>query len=80
MGPPPDRLQGAHGAAGATAEVVVQLAVHGVQTVVGGHVLGDGREGALLAAAGILETARAEEVPVAGFVTLANLWDAGRGR
>ena len=32
--------------------------------------------GALLAAAGILETARAEEVPVAGFVTLANLWDA----
>jgi len=32
--------------------------------------------GALLAAAGIPETARAEEVPVAGFVTLANLWDA----
>jgi 16S rRNA (adenine1518-N6/adenine1519-N6)-dimethyltransferase len=36
--------------------------------------------GALLAAAEILETARAEEVPVSGFVTLANLWDAGRGR
>ncbi|MCJ2141673.1 16S rRNA (adenine(1518)-N(6)/adenine(1519)-N(6))-dimethyltransferase RsmA [Methylobacterium sp. E-066] len=36
--------------------------------------------GALLAAAKILETARAEEVPVAGFVTLANLWDAARGR
>jgi len=36
--------------------------------------------GALLAAAEILETARAEEVPVSGFVTLANLWDAQRGR
>ena len=24
--------------------------------------------------------ARAEEVPVSGFVTLANLWDAQRGR
>ncbi|MDP4025688.1 16S rRNA (adenine(1518)-N(6)/adenine(1519)-N(6))-dimethyltransferase RsmA [Methylobacterium sp. NEAU 140] len=33
----------------------------------------------LLAAAGIPETARAEEVPVAGFVDLANLWDAARG-
>jgi 16S rRNA (adenine1518-N6/adenine1519-N6)-dimethyltransferase len=32
--------------------------------------------GALLAAAGIPETARAEEIPVAGFVELANLWDA----
>ena len=31
---------------------------------------------ALLAEAGIAETARAEEVPVAGFVRLANLWDA----
>ncbi|MCB4800971.1 16S rRNA (adenine1518-N6/adenine1519-N6)-dimethyltransferase [Methylobacterium brachiatum] len=36
--------------------------------------------GVLLAAAEILETARAEEVPVSGFVTLANLWDAQRGR
>lgn len=34
--------------------------------------------GPLLAAAGIPETARAEEVPVAGFVALANLWDADR--
>ncbi|MEX7181704.1 hypothetical protein AB2D29_32890, partial [Pseudomonas aeruginosa] len=33
---------------------------------------------ALLAEAGIAETARAEEVPVAGFVWLANLWDAHR--
>ena len=33
---------------------------------------------ALLAEAGIAETARAEEVPVAGFVRLANLWDAQR--
>ncbi|TXN45035.1 16S rRNA (adenine(1518)-N(6)/adenine(1519)-N(6))-dimethyltransferase RsmA [Methylobacterium sp. WL30] len=33
---------------------------------------------ALLAEAGIAETARAEEVPVAGFVRLANLWDAHR--
>ena len=32
--------------------------------------------GSLLAQADIAETARAEEVPVAGFVTLANLWDA----
>ncbi|WP_375455917.1 16S rRNA (adenine(1518)-N(6)/adenine(1519)-N(6))-dimethyltransferase RsmA [uncultured Methylobacterium sp.] len=32
--------------------------------------------GALLARAGIAGTARAEEVPVAGFVTLANLWEA----
>ncbi|WP_375464012.1 16S rRNA (adenine(1518)-N(6)/adenine(1519)-N(6))-dimethyltransferase RsmA [uncultured Methylobacterium sp.] len=32
--------------------------------------------GTLLAKAGIAGTARAEEVPVAGFVTLANLWDA----
>ncbi|KNY23494.1 16S rRNA (adenine(1518)-N(6)/adenine(1519)-N(6))-dimethyltransferase RsmA [Methylobacterium sp. ARG-1] len=36
--------------------------------------------GALLAVAEIPETARAEEVPVSGFVTLANLWDAQRGR
>jgi len=34
--------------------------------------------GALLAAAAILETARAEEVPVTGFVALANLWDQHR--
>jgi 16S rRNA (adenine1518-N6/adenine1519-N6)-dimethyltransferase len=34
--------------------------------------------GALLAASGLAETARAEEVPVAGFVDLANLWDAHR--
>ena len=34
--------------------------------------------GALLAAARLSETARAEEVPVAGFVDLANLWDAHR--
>jgi 16S rRNA (adenine1518-N6/adenine1519-N6)-dimethyltransferase len=34
--------------------------------------------GALLAAAGLAETARAEEIPVAGFVDLANLWDAHR--
>ncbi len=34
---------------------------------------------AILAAAGIAETARAEEVPVAGFVALANAWDAARG-
>ncbi|MDR7037851.1 16S rRNA (adenine1518-N6/adenine1519-N6)-dimethyltransferase [Methylobacterium sp. BE186] len=33
---------------------------------------------ALLAATGIPETARAEEVPVAGFVALANAWDAQR--
>ena len=32
----------------------------------------------LLAAAGVPGTARAEEVPVAGFVDLANLWDAHR--
>jgi 16S rRNA (adenine1518-N6/adenine1519-N6)-dimethyltransferase len=32
----------------------------------------------LLAAAGIAETARAEEVPVSGFVDLANRWDAQR--
>ncbi len=34
--------------------------------------------GVLLAASGLAETARAEEVPVAGFVDLANLWDAHR--
>ncbi|MGU3537148.1 16S rRNA (adenine(1518)-N(6)/adenine(1519)-N(6))-dimethyltransferase RsmA [Methylobacterium sp. A54F] len=33
---------------------------------------------ALLATVGIPETARAEEVPVAGFVALANAWDAHR--
>ncbi|GJD55872.1 16S rRNA (adenine(1518)-N(6)/adenine(1519)-N(6))-dimethyltransferase RsmA [Methylobacterium dankookense] len=36
--------------------------------------------GTILAAAALPETARAEEVPVAGFVALANAWDAGRGR
>ncbi len=34
--------------------------------------------GNLLAAAGLSETARAEEIPVAGFVDLANRWDAHR--
>ncbi|MGU3541533.1 16S rRNA (adenine(1518)-N(6)/adenine(1519)-N(6))-dimethyltransferase RsmA [Methylobacterium sp. A52T] len=34
--------------------------------------------GALLAAAGLSETARAEEIPVSGFVDLANRWDAHR--
>lgn len=34
----------------------------------------------LLAEAGIPETARAEEIPVAGFVALANAWDRARGR
>ena len=34
--------------------------------------------GILLAAAGLVETARAEEIPVAGFVNLANRWDAHR--
>lgn len=34
--------------------------------------------GILLAAAGLVETARAEEIPVAGFVDLANRWDAHR--
>lgn len=34
----------------------------------------------LLAEAGLPETARAEEVPVAGFVALANAWDRARGR
>ncbi|APT29421.1 MULTISPECIES: 16S rRNA (adenine(1518)-N(6)/adenine(1519)-N(6))-dimethyltransferase RsmA [Methylobacterium] len=34
--------------------------------------------GILLAAAGLVETARAEEIPVAGFVDLANRWDARR--
>ena len=32
--------------------------------------------GRLLEAAGLAETARAEEIPVSGFVDLANLWDA----
>jgi 16S rRNA (adenine1518-N6/adenine1519-N6)-dimethyltransferase len=36
--------------------------------------------GTILAAAGLPETARAEEVPVSGFVALANAWEAGRGR
>ena len=36
--------------------------------------------GTILAAADLTETARAEEVPVAGFVALANAWDAARGR
>ena len=35
--------------------------------------------GALIAAAGLAETARAEEVPVAGFVALANAYMAMRG-
>jgi 16S rRNA (adenine1518-N6/adenine1519-N6)-dimethyltransferase len=34
--------------------------------------------GAIIAAAGIEETIRAEEVPVEGYVALANAWDAGR--
>ena len=34
--------------------------------------------GRLLEAAGLAETARAEEIPVSGFVDLANLWDAQR--
>ncbi|GJD87985.1 MULTISPECIES: 16S rRNA (adenine(1518)-N(6)/adenine(1519)-N(6))-dimethyltransferase RsmA [Methylobacterium] len=34
----------------------------------------------LLAEAGIADTARAEEVPVAGFVALATAWDRARGR
>ncbi|MBE7243611.1 MAG: 16S rRNA (adenine(1518)-N(6)/adenine(1519)-N(6))-dimethyltransferase RsmA [Actinomycetospora chiangmaiensis] len=34
----------------------------------------------LLAVAGIADTARAEEVPVAGFVALATAWDRARGR
>ena len=34
--------------------------------------------GALLAEAGIPETARAEEVPVAGYVRLANAFDLSR--
>lgn len=34
--------------------------------------------GILLAAAGLVETARAEEIPVAGFVDLANRWEAHR--
>jgi 16S rRNA (adenine1518-N6/adenine1519-N6)-dimethyltransferase len=33
-----------------------------------------GEPGPLLAAAGIAETARAEEVPVEGFVALARVW------
>jgi 16S rRNA (adenine1518-N6/adenine1519-N6)-dimethyltransferase len=33
---------------------------------------------ALIAAAGLRETARAEEVPVAGYVALANAYDASR--
>ncbi len=32
----------------------------------------------LLDAVGIVETARAEEIPVEGFVALANAWDADR--
>jgi 16S rRNA (adenine1518-N6/adenine1519-N6)-dimethyltransferase len=34
--------------------------------------------GPLLSATGIVETARAEEIPVEGFVALANAWDAQR--
>jgi 16S rRNA (adenine1518-N6/adenine1519-N6)-dimethyltransferase len=33
---------------------------------------------ALIAQAGLLETSRAEEIPVAGFVALANAWDKAR--
>ena len=36
--------------------------------------------GTILDAAGLPETARAEEVPVSGFVALAKAWDAARGR
>jgi 16S rRNA (adenine1518-N6/adenine1519-N6)-dimethyltransferase len=36
--------------------------------------------GALIRAAGLSETERAEEVPVAGYVALANAWDVMRGR
>ena len=36
--------------------------------------------GPLIAAVGLRETARAEEVPVAGYVALANAWDAARDR
>jgi 16S rRNA (adenine1518-N6/adenine1519-N6)-dimethyltransferase len=32
----------------------------------------------LIAEAGLLETSRAEEIPVAGFVALANAWDRSR--
>jgi 16S rRNA (adenine1518-N6/adenine1519-N6)-dimethyltransferase len=36
--------------------------------------------GAIIAAAGLDETIRAEDVPVAGFVALANAWDRSSGR
>jgi 16S rRNA (adenine1518-N6/adenine1519-N6)-dimethyltransferase len=36
--------------------------------------------GAMIAAAGLDETIRAEDVPVEGYVALANAWDAQRGR
>jgi 16S rRNA (adenine1518-N6/adenine1519-N6)-dimethyltransferase len=35
--------------------------------------------GPIIAAAGLVETARAEDVPVEGFVALANAWDEARG-
>jgi 16S rRNA (adenine1518-N6/adenine1519-N6)-dimethyltransferase len=36
--------------------------------------------GRMIAAAGLLETIRAEDVPVAGYVALANSWDQANGR
>lgn len=36
--------------------------------------------GAMIAAAGLQETIRAEDVPVAGYVALANAWDRANGR
>jgi 16S rRNA (adenine1518-N6/adenine1519-N6)-dimethyltransferase len=35
---------------------------------------------AIIATAGLEETARAEQVPVEGFVRLANAWDESLGR
>ena len=35
--------------------------------------------GSIIAAAGLVETARAEDVPVEGYVALANAWDEARG-
>ena len=36
--------------------------------------------GRIIAAAGLQETIRAEDVPVVGFVALANAWDLANGR
>ena len=33
----------------------------------------------MIAAAGLQETIRAEDVPVAGFIALANAWDQANG-